>query len=76
MGAKRDPALPRQGIHVTALREIKILRELSGHPNIVQMLDAWTMKKNVLVVGGLKQLASPINIWWSMSSRKPPTRLP
>ena len=39
-----------QGINVTALREIKILKELRGHPNIVSMLDAWTLKKNILLV--------------------------
>ena len=41
---------PLQGIDVTALREIKILRELHGHPNIVNLEAAWAMKKNVLLV--------------------------
>ncbi|GAX76672.1 hypothetical protein CEUSTIGMA_g4118.t1 [Chlamydomonas eustigma] len=40
----------KEGINVTALREIKILRELKGCPNIVNLLDAWTLKKNILLV--------------------------
>lgn len=39
-----------QGVNVTALREIKILRELSPHPNIINLIDAFPQKKNILLV--------------------------
>jgi cyclin-dependent kinase 7 len=41
--------LREQGINVTALREIKILRELK-HPHVVSMLDAFPIKKNIGLV--------------------------
>ena len=40
-----------QGVNVTALREIKILRELTGHPNIIGLIDAFPQKKSILLVG-------------------------
>lgn len=40
----------KEGINVTALREIKLLKELSDHPNIVAMIEAFPLKKNVLLV--------------------------
>lgn len=44
------PAPLPQGVNVTALREIKILRELSPHPNIINLIDAFPQKKNILLV--------------------------
>ncbi|KAJ9516345.1 hypothetical protein QJQ45_001041 [Haematococcus lacustris] len=38
-----------QGVHVTALREMKLLRELR-HPNIISLLDVFPMKKNIGLV--------------------------
>lgn len=40
-----------QGIDVTALRELKILRELRHH-NIIGLLDVCTHKRNIVLVGG------------------------
>jgi serine/threonine protein kinase len=39
-----------QGINVTALREMKLLRELH-HPNIIALLDVFPIKKNIGLVG-------------------------
>jgi cyclin-dependent kinase 7 len=39
-----------QGVNVTALREIKLLRELTGHPNIIGLIDAFPLKKSILLV--------------------------
>eukprot|EP00798_Chlamydomonas_sp_ICE-L_P022421 gene22421-29533_t len=36
----------KEGINVTALREIKLLRELK-HPHVVEMIDAFPIKKNI-----------------------------
>ena len=33
-----------EGVSVTALREVKLLRELRGHPNILELLDAFPHK--------------------------------
>ena len=33
-----------EGVSVTALREVKLLRELRGHPNILELLDAFAHK--------------------------------
>ncbi|KAG1652974.1 hypothetical protein FOA52_007876 [Chlamydomonas sp. UWO 241] len=40
----------KEGINVTALREIKLLKELGGHPHVVEMIEALVQKKNVLLV--------------------------
>mmetsp|Transcript_42543 Transcript_42543/g.127592 ORF Transcript_42543/g.127592 Transcript_42543/m.127592 type:complete len:371 (-) Transcript_42543:442-1554(-) len=40
----------KEGINVTALREIKLLKELSGSPSIVSLVEAFPLKKNVLLV--------------------------
>ncbi|KAG1676977.1 hypothetical protein FOA52_014854 [Chlamydomonas sp. UWO 241] len=37
----------KEGINVTALREIKLLKELGGHPHVVEMIEALVQKKNV-----------------------------
>ncbi|KAL6764341.1 kinase-like domain-containing protein [Haematococcus lacustris] len=39
----------KEGVHVTALREMKLLRELR-HPNIISLLDVFPMKKNIGLV--------------------------
>lgn len=39
-----------QGVHVTALREMKLLREIN-HPNIIRLRDVFTLKKNIILVG-------------------------
>ena len=33
-----------EGVSVTALREVKLLRELRGHPNVLELLDAFSHK--------------------------------
>jgi cyclin-dependent kinase 7 len=39
----------KEGVNVTALREIKLLKELS-HPNIIQLIDAYPHKQNLHIV--------------------------
>jgi len=50
----RRPSLPchcpAQGVHVTALREMKLLRELQ-HPNVIALRDVFPLKKNIALVG-------------------------
>lgn len=38
-----------QGVHVTALREMKLLRELH-HPNVIALRDVFPLKKNIALV--------------------------
>lgn len=38
-----------QGVHVTALREMKLLKEIH-HPNIIKLRDVFTVKKNIMLV--------------------------
>lgn len=38
-----------QGVHVTALREIKLLKELR-HPNIINLVEVFAQKRNILLV--------------------------
>eukprot|EP00195_Chlamydomonas_chlamydogama_P009416 CAMPEP_0202890988 /NCGR_PEP_ID=MMETSP1392-20130828/1203_1 /ASSEMBLY_ACC=CAM_ASM_000868 /TAXON_ID=225041 /ORGANISM="Chlamydomonas chlamydogama, Strain SAG 11-48b" /LENGTH=349 /DNA_ID=CAMNT_0049574647 /DNA_START=226 /DNA_END=1275 /DNA_ORIENTATION=+ len=40
----------KEGIHVTALREIKLLRELQGQPHVIQLIDAFPVKRNIALV--------------------------
>ncbi len=42
----------KEGVNVTALREIKLLKELHG-PHIVQLLDVFPHKQNLSLVGCL-----------------------
>lgn len=39
----------KEGVNVTALREIKLLKELS-HPSIIQLIDAYPHKQNLHIV--------------------------
>ncbi|XP_057835852.2 cyclin-dependent kinase D-2 isoform X2 [Cryptomeria japonica] len=39
----------KEGVHVTALREIKLLKELKD-PNIIQLIDAYPHKRNLHIV--------------------------
>lgn len=39
----------KEGVNVTALREIKMLKELS-HPHIIQLIDAYPHKQNLHIV--------------------------
>ena len=39
----------KEGVHVTALREIKLLKELKD-PNIIQLIDAYPPKRNLHIV--------------------------
>ena len=41
----------KEGVNVTALREIKLLKELHG-PRIVQLLDVFPHKGNLSLVSG------------------------
>jgi len=43
----------KEGVNVTALREIKLLKELQG-PHIVQLLDVFPHKRNL----------SLVRTWW------------
>ena len=43
----------KEGVNVTALREIKLLKELHG-PHIVQLLDVFPHKQNLSLVGCLQ----------------------
>uniref|UniRef100_A0A1D1ZS62 [RNA-polymerase]-subunit kinase n=1 Tax=Auxenochlorella protothecoides TaxID=3075 RepID=A0A1D1ZS62_AUXPR len=38
-----------EGVNVTALREVKLLRELH-HPNIVRLLDVWPSRRGIALV--------------------------
>lgn len=51
---RAHPSTP-QGVHVTALREMKLLRELH-HPNIIRLIDVFPMKKNIGLVGEAQAL--------------------
>lgn len=44
-----QPAL--QGVNVTALREVKFLRELNS-PHVVRLLDVFPQKRGISLVGG------------------------
>eukprot|EP00252_Welwitschia_mirabilis_P006235 TRINITY_DN1705_c0_g1_i2.p1 TRINITY_DN1705_c0_g1~~TRINITY_DN1705_c0_g1_i2.p1 ORF type:complete len:433 (-),score=92.07 TRINITY_DN1705_c0_g1_i2:379-1677(-) len=39
----------KEGVNVTALREIKLLKEIQ-HPNIIELIDAYPHKKNLHIV--------------------------
>lgn len=43
------PPLQSQGVNVTALREVKLMRELH-HPNIVRLLDVWPSRRGIALV--------------------------
>ena len=45
----------KEGVNVTALREIKLLKELHG-PHIVQLLDVFPHKQNLSLVGCLSDV--------------------
>ncbi len=47
-----------QGLNVTALREIKLMRELN-HPNVVSMVDVFPLKKNILLVSNALPAVTP-----------------
>lgn len=40
----------KEGVHVTTLREIKLLRELRS-PHLVQLLDVFQQRKKISLVG-------------------------
>lgn len=53
---------------MTALREIKLLRELRG-PHIVQLLDVFAHKrKNLQLVRNPRRLGAASMQWWGLSS--------
>ncbi|KAF5832315.1 kinase-like domain-containing protein [Dunaliella salina] len=39
----------KEGVHVTALREMKLLREIQ-HPNVIALRDVFPLKKNIALV--------------------------
>eukprot|EP00983_Pelagomonas_calceolata_P019971 631013-Pelagomonas_calceolata.AAC.2 len=43
------PCMYPQGVHVTALREMKLLREIQ-HPNVIALRDVFPLKKNIALV--------------------------
>ena len=45
----------KEGVNVTALREIKLLKELHG-PHVIQLLDVFPHKRNLSLVGILCRL--------------------
>lgn len=49
--------LPPQGINVTSLREIKLLREIKS-PYVVELLDVFPQKRKVNMVRSTQQLAT------------------
>lgn len=49
----------KEGVNVTALREIKLLRELQG-PHIVQLIDVFPHKQNLSLVSLLA--ATPLHV--------------
>ncbi len=51
-GYQEDLGKAKEGVNVTALREIKLLKELHG-PHIVQLLDVFPHKQNLSLVGCL-----------------------
>jgi len=40
----------RSGLDMTALREVKLLRELRGHPNVVPLLDVFLHRRRLCLV--------------------------
>ena len=48
-----------QGVNVTALREIKLLKELTC-PNVVQLVDVFQHKQNLSLVSARQELPCPL----------------
>ena len=55
----RHGRLLLQGVNVTALREIKLLKELTC-PNVVQLVDVFQHKQNLSLVSAGQGLPCPL----------------
>jgi len=47
---KLSSATSRDGLDMSAIREVKFLQELKGHPNVIELLDVYSTSSNLSLV--------------------------